>query len=76
LGEECGMGETRQCRFRDGPAIGRFALDRGCVAYPDDREQDLCAHHIRRATPLGSFELVEDYTLPGGKRVADVLEGS
>jgi hypothetical protein len=32
------------------------------VVYPDDREQDLCWHHARRATPLGSFELVENYT--------------
>jgi hypothetical protein len=63
------------CRFCADPAIGRFDLDSGCVVYPDDREQNLCWHHARKATPLGSFELIEDYTLPGGMRVVDLLLG-
>jgi hypothetical protein len=62
------------CRFGDGEAIGRFALSDGCVAFPEDREQDLCWHHARRATPLGSFELIADYTLPGGMRAAELLD--
>lgn len=61
------------CRFGDGPAIGRFRLDAGCVVFPDDREQDLCWWHAREATPLGSFELVADYTLPPGPRAVDLL---
>ena len=63
------------CRFGDGPAIARFRLSAGCVAYPEDREQDLCWHHARRASPLGSYELIEDYTLLGGLRVQDLLKG-
>jgi len=62
-----------RCRFEDDEAIARFRLDRGCVVYPDDREQDLCWHHAREATPLGSMEMIEDYTLPGGLRAADLL---
>lgn len=50
------------CRFDDGNiAIARFAMDRGCVCYPDDREQDLCAQHVLRATPLGSMTLIRRY---------------
>lgn len=63
-----------RCRFDDDEAIARFHLDQGCVAYPEDREQDLCWHHARRATPLGSFELIEDYTLPGGLRALELLQ--
>jgi hypothetical protein len=33
------------------------------MCFPDDREQSLCVHHALRATPLGSFELIEDYTV-------------
>ena len=61
------------CRFGDGEAIGRFRLDQGCLVYPDDREQDLCWYHARESTPLGSFEILADYTLPGGLRLADAL---
>ena len=52
------------CRFRstapahDDPAVIRVALDEGCICFPDDREQDLCAQHAVRATPLGNMELV------------------
>jgi hypothetical protein len=49
------------CRFGCGPAIARYAMDRGCVCFPDDREQDLCAQHVVRATPLGGMELIEAY---------------
>jgi len=54
-----------QCRFTDGEAVARFALDKGCFCYPDDREQDLCLHHIVKATPLGGMKLIVDYTLDG-----------
>lgn len=43
-------------------AVARFRLDAGCVAQPGEREQDLCLHHVMRASPLGTFELVEDYS--------------
>lgn len=46
------------CRFCSSEAVGLYALDRGCVCYPDDREQALCAQHVVRATPLGGFDLV------------------
>lgn len=50
------------CRFGDSsPAVARFAMDRGCVCYRDDREQDLCAQHIINAEPLGSMEVIEVY---------------
>lgn len=62
-----------QCRFGDGPAVARFKLSRGCVAHPEDREQDLCTHHAIRARALGSFELIADYTL--GQGVAALLRG-
>lgn len=52
---------TPQCRFGDGDAVARFRLSRGCVCFPDDREQDLCCQHIARATPLGTLELIVEY---------------
>ena len=62
-----------ECRFRDGPAIGRWRLSEGCVAFPADREQDLCLHHARRARALETFELVDDYTEPAGLRITDIM---
>lgn len=52
---------TPTCRFCSVKATGRFMMDAGCVCFPEDRFQDLCAQHIIRATPLGSMELVEAY---------------
>lgn len=49
------------CRFECGWAIARYAMDAGCVCFPDDREQDLCAQHIVRSTPLGSMTLIRKY---------------
>jgi hypothetical protein len=43
------------------PAVARFALDEGCLAKPDDRQQDLCLHHAMRSTPCGTIELLEVY---------------
>ena len=62
------------CRFGDDEAIGRFSLSQGCIVYPDDREQDLCSHHALRATPLGTFRLIADYTMPGGLRVEQIFD--
>jgi hypothetical protein len=47
----------------DDEALAIFAVSEGCLCRPDDREQALCLHHIMKATPLGSFELKEDFTL-------------
>jgi hypothetical protein len=56
------MAEARPCRFGDGEAVAVVALDRGCVAYPDDREQALCLHHLFRSQPRGGMRLVADLT--------------
>lgn len=50
----------RQCRFGDGPATVRVALEKGCVCYPDDREQFLCEHHWWKMEPLGDAVVVEE----------------
>jgi hypothetical protein len=59
------MAEALQCRFGDGEAVALITLDRGCVAYPDDREQALCLHHLVRAQPLGGLYLTRDLTEGG-----------
>jgi hypothetical protein len=59
------MAEGRQCRFGDGEAVAAVALDRGCVAHPDDREQALCLHHLVRARPLGGMLLTRELTEGG-----------
>lgn len=52
-----------KCRFCDDEALAIFHFSRGCVCYPDDRQQTLCWQHVVRATPLGGMELIEDLTL-------------
>ena len=54
--------ESPQCRFGDGEAVARISLSRGCWCYPADTEQDLCLYHACLATPLGTMELIQDYT--------------
>lgn len=49
------------CRFCGTPAVARYAMDQGCVCYPYDREQDLCATHAYKATPLGEMVLLTHY---------------
>jgi hypothetical protein len=48
------------CCLCSDPAVAIYYLSRGCVARPDLTVQPLCAHHEKRATPLGSFELIKD----------------
>lgn len=49
----------RVCRFGcAGEPVGLYRLSRGCVCYPDDREQWLCAQHAVRAEPLGEMERI------------------
>ena len=51
------------CRFvHNSAAVAIFTFSRGCICFPDDREQALCIQHIVGATPLGSMELVKDLT--------------
>jgi hypothetical protein len=53
------------CRFCGDPAVAVFALDRGCLCYPEDREQALCMQHVVRASPAGSMLLTADLTRDG-----------
>jgi hypothetical protein len=49
------------CRFGDGDvAVVRVALNEGCLAYPDDREQVLCLNHFHKMTPNDSYEVLEE----------------
>jgi hypothetical protein len=57
------MTPTR-CHLCNDPPVAIFAFSRGCVCSPA-RHQPLCEHHARRATPLGTMELVEDLTADG-----------
>jgi hypothetical protein len=49
------------CRFCGTPAVAVYALSDGCMCFPDDREQALCAQHEDRATPLGDMTLLRDF---------------
>lgn len=53
------------CRFCRWPAVGIFELNRGCLCFPEDREQALCMQHVVRATPLGDMSLLIDLTVEG-----------
>ena len=56
------MSERPMCRFGDGSlAVARFATPRGCVCYPDDREQDLCYQHVIKWGIIGDAKVLIDY---------------
>lgn len=55
-------------------ALARCRLSEGCVARSEDREQDLCLLHICRATLLGTFEMIADYTVRPGPTAREVLD--
>lgn len=44
------------CRHCGVPAVVQVRLDAGCLVFPDDREQWLCAQHWARCTPLGGYD--------------------
>lgn len=47
VSESTPQGDWPLCRHGDGyPAVARFRCERGCVVFPSDREQDLCAQHV------------------------------
>jgi len=50
------------CRFCADESVARIGLSDGCIAFPDDHEQDVCLHHYRKAQPLGGSHLLRDYT--------------
>jgi hypothetical protein len=49
-----------QCRICGDPAVAIYRLERGCVCYPDDREQALCPQHAVRSEPLGDMEMIQE----------------
>lgn len=50
------------CRFGDSsPAVGRYLTPQGCVCYPHDREQDLCAQHVLKDGMIGDARLILIY---------------
>jgi hypothetical protein len=49
------------CSFGHGTAIARFSMPKGCVARPQDREQDLYLQHIAKAEPIGEMDLIKIY---------------
>ena len=51
-----------QCRFRcSSPAVARYYTPGGCVCFPGDKEQNLCAQHATNAEPLEGMYLIEIY---------------
>ncbi len=43
------------CRFGDeSPAVGRYETPQGCVCFPNDRTQDLCAQHVIKDGLIGA----------------------
>jgi hypothetical protein len=68
------------CSLGDGMhAVGHYRTPKGCVARPDDREQDLCAQHVVSDGPIGDdVELILIYDIDfyiqwlGARQVAEV----
>lgn len=52
-----------KCRFCNDGAVAIFALNEGCLCFPDDREQALCMQHVIKANPIGSMTIKQDLTL-------------
>jgi hypothetical protein len=46
-----------RCRFDGCPYAAAYVceMDRGCVCFPDERVQALCAQHARKSEPLGRW---------------------
>lgn len=51
--------DDQRCRFGcsldANPPVAIVELSAGCIAFPDDREQLLCLHHVMRAEPRGTL---------------------
>jgi hypothetical protein len=52
-----------RCRICGDPPVAVYRLERGCVCYPDDREQALCPQHAVRSEPLGDMDMIKDLTV-------------
>lgn len=50
--------EEPVCRQCGAPAVYRVELPGGCVCFPDEHEQFLCAQHWSRLEPLVSARAV------------------
>lgn len=50
------------CRFCGALAVAVYVMSNGCVCFPDDKQQALCAQHAMRSEPLGTMEMIEDLT--------------
>jgi hypothetical protein len=57
--------QMTKCRFCDDEAVAVFDMPRGCVCYPEDRQQSLCMQHIVKANTIGGMELKHDLTVGG-----------
>ena len=56
------MDEIPYCRHDHNVlAVARFSVDEGCVCFPEDREQDLCAQHIVKWGIIGNWSLLKVY---------------
>jgi hypothetical protein len=49
-----------KCSMCFDEAVAIYYLARGCIAWPDQTLQALCAHHEKRSQPLGGMELLKD----------------
>lgn len=45
------------------PAVVRVRLTKGCVCFPDDKEQDLCEAHLIKLENgcLEQYEIIKEY---------------
>lgn len=46
------------CRFDDQLMVAAVAVPGGCMCYPDDRQQFLCAQHFDRMSPIDGADLL------------------
>lgn len=58
FGPRTAITTTEPCKHCGGAAAVFVALTEGCVVFPDDHTQYLCAQHWYRLTPLGKEEPV------------------
>jgi hypothetical protein len=50
------------CRHNDGmEAVARFRTPEGCICFPEDKEQDLCAQHIVKWGVNGTATVIKIY---------------
>lgn len=52
------------CRFGCEEVIGIYSIPEGCLCFPDDKEQALCAQHLYKAESSGPIEKLFDWPPP------------